>query len=183
MGLRDDQRARALFGEASAPRVYPTLPWTPDHERAAVRCCYEVAARLLASPGAMHLARRLTPQAAATSISQDALETALLFAGLTAAEVQREVRRVRARAEGRVSLDEPEVFWRVRLADGRYSVGPSGVPSSEIWDAWPFAEHRGAVSEAKDYPGARVVRVTITRRRILRAPAPQPTAAKKGGRA
>ena len=89
-------------------------------------------------------------------------------------EIMREARQVRARAEGRVETTV-ENFFRVRLADGRYSSdNADGFATANVREAREIQACHGTAADqcAARYPGAAVVNVTLTRRRILRkAPA------------
>lgn len=87
-------------------------------------------------------------------------------------EIDREVRRVRARADGR-EVETVEVFWRVKLASGAYADTDPDNDSSTAdakTSTTHFEQRFQADIEKKGWPpskGARVVRVTLTRRRIL----------------
>ena len=87
--------------------------------------------------------------------------------------VDREVCRVRDRAEGREVVEvevEVEDFYRVKLPDGRYTPNAAVfTPASSRRGAARFRHRGDAANEAKCWTGARVVRVTLTRRRITRA--------------
>ena len=79
----------------------------------------------------------------------------------------------RARAEGR-EVVETEVFWRVRFADGSYiqTLGGTPIRFAKCEDA------NAAASNATKQGDLRVVRVTLTRRRILPK---KPSTKTKGG--
>lgn len=104
-----------------------TCPWTEAHRREALRRTYEIGAELVADDGDDHRAYLL-------------LETGTPYAG---GRVDREVRRVRALAEGRLVRD---TGWRV----GR---------------EW-YAAGEEARDRRQAYPGMPLLRVT----RIRRAP-------------
>ncbi len=176
------------------PHVHraPAEAWTEAHEREADARLYEIAARLLREKQerAHQVARATYGE---QTQKEEHFRAALLYAGLAPAEIDREVRRTRARAEGRVSPDviTTERLFCIRFADGTYEgIDEEGVEridgrTTNPSEAWT-TDDRGTVKDVADQAVAeygvdgRVVpiRRTITRRRILRAPAPQPTDAR-----
>ena len=149
------------------------LPWTPRHVQEANAACYRLAAEASAR-GDAGIARRFADSvwgASATSAgSFVALLALLLDPRIDAGKI---LRTVRARAEGREGREEETVEkrWRVRLANGHYKAPSDDMPSGvHIDQAWHSTERHLAVGVADATPGARVVRVTLTRRRILPAP-------------
>lgn len=92
------------------------------------------------------------------------------------AAIDAAVRRVRARAEG-CEVVEVEVFWRVKLADGRYqrdgenSIGAGPAKVAQRFEREATADANATTHWPPSF-GSRVVRVTLTRRRIVRAKDP-----------
>ena len=86
-------------------------------------------------------------------------------------DFDRIIRTVRARADGR-EVVEVETFYRVKLVDGRYERNRApGQACVGCDDAQRFEHRADADANATHWPRsfvARVVRVTLTHRRIVR---------------
>lgn len=90
-------------------------PWTEAHRREAQRRTYEIAAQMVSDgygPSADRLALDLR---ADIGREKDWTSRLLRWTGLGAARIKREVRRVRALAEGRLVR---ETVWRVVDVNG-----------------------------------------------------------------
>jgi hypothetical protein len=134
-------------------------PWGEKHEQEADARLYEIAARMLReeTPGAYALAQSVTGSDVPGE-DEATFAMALERAGLTPAEVAREVRRVRARAEGRIV---EERVWAVR-------VGQTGVAPLREYTSRDYETAYGAQQYRANFaPTSRVV--PIIRRRIRRA--------------
>lgn len=133
-------------------------PWTPRHVNEAKAALYRLAAEAILKgdlAGADSFMRLAADEQITTS--EGTFQLGLIVCSLSAEAVEREMRWVRARAEGRV-VETVETQWLVR--------GNRGASSSFGTD--DDAESR-ARTFAKLRAGRRVVRVNITRRRIRRA--------------
>ena len=157
--------------------VAQAKPWTEKHvaEARAVFCDAAKASILRGSDSATR-ALDGARGAEASSVAASSEEWFRLYLsyldgfGQTSA-IDAAVRRVRARAEGR-EVVEVETFYRVRHVDGLYEprVGLA-EERVEVADAWRTDDidwARRLAGWAND--GAHVVRVTLTRWRIVRAP-------------
>ena len=139
------------------------LQWTEKHVIEATAVLWRMAANLVCNKsflaeGHDAAARDAIPRWAATEAGF--IECATFYIGAPAASGLAD--RVRARAEGREEVAD-ETFWRVRFQDGRPATigGTSDVK---------FSRREEADDVATRALGARVVHVTLTRRRIARAP-------------
>ncbi len=157
----------------------PVKPWTTKHKLCARAAALRLQAeRLEVSTGSLSdtLDARRFALIAASNIylsSEQAFRGALVKAGCV--EVDRIVRWLRARAEGREDVIVEEPYFRVRLPDGRYEHHREGMPPTDVRElARRFVHGTHADQVAARTTGARVVRVIVTRRRISR------TAPKKG---
>lgn len=99
---------------------------------------------------------------------------ALAHAGLSEAEIAREVERVRAWAEGRIEPLPGSEFYRVRLLSGEYlgdvyEDGENREGPVAIEDTERITHGTSADQCAGRHQGSRVCRVRVTRQRIRRA--------------
>jgi hypothetical protein len=146
-------------------------PWTRRHVEESDAAFYRLASEATVRGDAGSAACfadcvRLSAAAASEWLFAEALAR-LLVTHRDAAKI---LRMVRARAEGR-EVVTVEVFWRVRLADGRYMPKHGGdSPCRAPTEAWSGPRQHAETARVVEGPGARVVRVTLTRRRIVRAP-------------
>ncbi len=127
-----------------------SAPWTEAHRREALRRGYEIAAGLEAT-------RPTVPQATGVHIDArtvDDFRATLDIWGLPVTRVEREVRRVRALAEGRMVR---ETQWRIRVPGEPSWYGP--YESREAAD-----RDLGIMRHNQGKPSARVVRLTRIRR-------------------
>lgn len=151
-------------------------PWTERHiaEARAVFCDAAKTSILRGSDNdtrALDGARLVSPAPSSEAWFRDYLSYVDGFGQNSAIDAA--VRRVRARAEGR-EVVEVETRWRVRHVDGLYEPRP-GLGEDEVEehaeadDAWWTDDHDTArdIAECAN-DGARVVKVTLTRRRRVR---------------
>jgi hypothetical protein len=149
--------------------------WTAKHVNEAKAALYRLAAEAIAK-GDSDRARDLGLLAAERwpTESENGFITALIPHTTLARDAVRIRRTVRARADGR-EVETVEVFWRVKLASGAYADTDPDNDSSTAdakTSTTHFEQRFQADIEKKGWPpskGVRVVRVTLTRRRILRA--------------
>lgn len=133
-----------------------TTEWGPKHQAEALRRTYEIAAGMV--DGDQVLAGRLGRIAAAHMLEASwraflAGDGGRTVTGLDPARIDREVRRVRALAEGRL---EREVVWQYVTDDEEREVVARGVTMSAVRD--------GMEDQDLVYEEHRRVRVTRIRR-------------------
>lgn len=123
-------------------------PWTEAHRREALRRTHEIAAEV--SPEAPANAERLALCAHAWTVNEKKWRSLLRMpghAGLDPARIDREVRRVRGLAEGRL-VREP-ARWALRFRDGARIERPTREGIDRVHD---------------DYTGGVIVRITRIRK-------------------
>lgn len=150
--------------------VEEVKPWTEKHVHEAKAALYRLTAEDAASGDserARGTASAVTWKSSTATLG--GFVDALMRIEKPHVDAARILRTVRDRAEGR-EVVTIETFWRVGLANGRYEANDDdGPPGVSVEDAWRCAERHHAVSVMACEPGSRVVRVTLTRRRIVRA--------------
>lgn len=141
--------------------------WTSDHQKAAIQCCYEVAADLV-KRGHYLSAQQLGFDAFSVANNEIALRDRLGYSDLTDAEIEREVRRVYARAEGR-EIVEKRTSIQVRYT----SMNGDTFVEADHCSMHKYPQEEAASVTVKKlresgYKDARRINVTITRCRIVR---------------
>lgn len=133
------------MGTSNGPK-----PWTEAHKREALRRTYEIAAELNDDP---HRADGIATDAVYFSGACGRWRAHLKTSGLVLARIEREVRRVRALAEGRL-VRETVWYARSRLGD----------VSDERPDRSVLLADLKAAGRTRIANGDRIVRVTRVRR-------------------
>lgn len=137
-------------GRAELRRREARAPWTEAHRREALRRTYEIAGEFAEST------RGVVPDGILECPRQMAQEEqtwrADLGSCLSAARIAREVRRVRALAEGRLVRETSE-RWEVAFPDGGREGRGDDPDHGEAY----------ARLRASQFRLARVIRVTVTR--------------------
>ena len=150
--------------------VEQAKPWTERHVAEVKAALYRLAAEEVVT-GSQGRAKDILGLAfkpeSTESASRFLMRLWLIDPNRSEEDRQSILRRVRDRAEGR-EVVEVETFYRVKLANGRYEANDDDAPRGvSVEDAWRSAERDRAVSVMACEPGSRVVKVTLTRRRIV----------------
>lgn len=150
-------------------------PWTEKHVNEAKAALFRLAAEAIAKGDALKamMAKSLADGIADVTASEVNLAAELRhILALDASVVAKILRTVRARAEGREVVTVKK-FYRLRLPSGCYTPrNDMDMSDTDPDTAARFDDLGSAETEAKCWHNVRIVPVTLTRRRIVRAKDP-----------